>query len=112
MVVKPAKDLWCDYLFLTREMAKFLAKDDLEMFKSLTDQRESLQQLIDDNTEKTYAASSEGRKILGMIRELNTAIAITLNGRYQRGKNIDRMDRAYAGGMAPPIAGNRMNRIG
>jgi hypothetical protein len=111
MVVKSAKDLWCDYLFLTREMAKFLAKDDLEMFDSIMEQRERLQQLIDDNADKQFVASGEGRKIITMIRDINTSISLAINGRYSRSKNQDRLDQAYGGGIAAP-AGARMNRIG
>ncbi|MDT8903918.1 hypothetical protein [Anaeroselena agilis] len=112
MVVKSAKDLWCDYLFLTREMAKFLAKEDLEMFQNLMDQRERLQQLIDDNADNHFAASDEGRKILTLIRDTNTGISLAINGRYSRNKKIDLVDQAYAGGNAPPAAGSRMNRMG
>lgn len=112
MVVKSAKDLWCDYLFLTREMAKFLAKEDLDMFQSLMEQRERLQQLIDDNADKYFAASAEGQKILAMIRDTNASVSLAINGRYSRNKKIDLVDQAYAGGSVLAPAGSRMNRIG
>jgi hypothetical protein len=112
MVVKSAKDLWCDYLFLTREMAKFLAKEDLDMFQSLMEQRERLQQLIDDNADKNFAASAEGRKILAMIRDINAGVTLAINGRYSRNRKLDLVDQAYAGGNVIAPAGSRMNRIG
>lgn len=112
MVVKSAKDLWCDYLFLTREMAKFLAKEDLDMFQSLMEQRERLQQLIDDNADNYFAASAEGQKILAMIRDINASVSLAINGRYSRNKKNDLVDQAYAGGSVLAAAGSRMNRIG
>lgn len=112
MGVQSAKDLWCDYLFLSREMAKFLAKDDLEMFHSIMEQRERLQQLIDDNADKQFAATGEGRKIRTMIRDINAGISLAINGRYSRSKNQDLVDRAYGGGGLTDPSGTRMNRIG
>jgi hypothetical protein len=112
MTVKSAKDLWCDYLFLTREMARFLANDDLDMFHSLLEQRERLQQLIDENADKKFAVSAEGQKMLTMIRDANAGISLAVNGRYSRNKKLDLVDQAYGGGSAFAAAGSKMNRIG
>jgi len=113
MAVMSAKHLWCDYLFLTREMAKFLAKEDLDMFQSLMEQRERLQQLIDDNdADDRFVSSAEGQEVLATIRDINAGLSIAINGRYSRHKKIDLVDQAYAGRSAITTAGNRMNRIG
>jgi len=112
MEAKAAKDLWADYLFLTREMTRFLAKGDMELFAELAGQRERLQQMIENHPDKTFTATEEGRTTLGLIRDLNAALAGTLTGRYNRHKKRDFVERAYAGGAAAAHTGGRMNRRG
>jgi hypothetical protein len=111
MVVKAAQDLWSDYLFLTREMGKFLAKGDMDTFHILIEQRSQLQKLIDDQGDRTFTASAEGRKILGLIRDLDIGLKQGLNSRYHRSKQRDNLERSYAGGMAA-ATGSLMNRKG
>ncbi len=112
MVVKPAQELWSDYLFLTREMGKFLAREDMDTFHALLEQRNKLQKLIDDQGDRTFTASAEGRKILGLIRDLEVSLKQGLHSRYHRSKQRDNLDRSYAGGLAAASTGILMNRKG
>lgn len=63
---------WQDYLFLTREMHKFLLKPDMDLFHALLAQRVTLQKEIQalsaDNQD--YNSSPEGQ---ALIREIQLA---------------------------------------
>ncbi len=112
MVVKPAQDLWSDYLFLTKEMGKFLARGDMDTFDALLQQRDQLQKLIDDQGDRAFTASAEGRKILDLIRDLDIRLKQGLHSRYHRHKQRDNLELSYAGGMAAAATGILMNRKG
>ncbi len=44
---RTAAELWQDYLFLSREMLKFLERKEHELFLELMSQRETVQQMLD-----------------------------------------------------------------
>ena len=110
MVVKPAKDLWSDYLFLSREMVKFLTRQDFDMFFMLADQREQLQGLIDTNMDEGFKQSAEGQNILECIRQENQTITNTLKVLLNRMKQEQTVSQAYDPYNALAAVGRRMNR--
>lgn len=66
--------LWQDYLFLTNEMDRFLAADDLDMFLDLLGQREKLQAALDKTDTSEFKHSPAGRKIFADIVAGNAVI--------------------------------------
>lgn len=106
------QQLWQDYLFLTREMAKFLNRQDFELFEELLSQRENLQAKLDETPDDGFKTSAEGRKILQEInfnnKLLTRRLEILRNGANQQ-QNIT---RAYEAFSASPYIGSRTDRQG
>lgn len=111
MVVKSAQDLWCDYLFLTREMDKFLDRD-MEMFTTIMEQRQQLQEIIDAHSDKSFKTSAEGRKIIAIIRKENDAITRRMNALMHQHQRRETIEQAYAGGAASRPSGGFVNQKG
>jgi hypothetical protein len=74
MAGKPVAALWQDYCFLTKEMHKFLTRQDLDMFNELLNQREKLQALIERTNDPGFRFSPEGQHLLHDIQQDNQAI--------------------------------------
>lgn len=74
METRTLKELWQIYLNVTLEMNKFLAREDVDMFLNLMDQREKLQEAIDNQPADEFRLSPEGQEILGRIRQENLLI--------------------------------------
>lgn len=66
--------LWQDYLFLTKEMDRFLAAGDTDMFLDLLGQREKLQAVLDKTDTRQFKRAPAGRKIFADIAGGNAAI--------------------------------------
>ena len=55
------ENLWKDYRFLTRgNVGRFLARQELDMFYELLDQRQALQAMIEETDDDGYLRSEEG----------------------------------------------------
>jgi hypothetical protein len=92
---KAAQALWQDYLFLTKEMLKFLTKQDLELFYDLMNQRERLQTLIDQTAENGFKLSPEGQSLLSKIQQDNQAIILAMRVRLSSSKRQHQVLEAY-----------------
>ncbi|MGI6091543.1 MAG: hypothetical protein GX348_00295 [Veillonellaceae bacterium] len=103
-----AKRLWNEYLFLTREMAKFLDKQDYDLFFEIMRQRESLQQKIDECTDD-YKKTPEGREVLTSIRAQNQVIMQKLRLFLNQAKQQQSVSQAYDIGGSRPV-GVRFDR--
>lgn len=95
MTTKSTADLWSDYLFLTRQMDKFISKQNYDMFLELARQRESLQELIDQRQDHDYKTTAEGRKILADIKYDNQMIMNKLRIFLNRAKQEETLNQAY-----------------
>ena len=107
MVGKTAETLWQDYRFLTKEMMKFLAKQDLDLFYELMNQREKLQTIIDQTTDDGFKVSSAGRSLLTEIQQDCQTIIDNLQLRRNRSKRQHQVSEAYSG--ANTTAVSQMN---
>jgi len=107
MVGKTAKALWQDYQFLTKEMLKFLAKPDMDLFYELMNQREKLQTLIEQTADPDYKVSPEGRALLNQIKQDNQTIAHNLQLQLSKSKRQHQVTEAY--GAASTTAVSQMN---
>lgn len=100
---RTAEDLWRDYLFLTREMAKFLAREEMEIFHELLEQREQLQTLIEEEPDNGFRASAEGRELLTRIQQENQALMSHFQHTHQKVKHHHQVAQVYAGGNTQPV---------
>ena len=92
---KTAQALWRDYRFLTKEMLKFLAKPDMDLFYELTNQREKLQTLIDQTVDHGFKDSPEGRRLLAEIHQDSQTIIHNLQLRLSSSKRKHQVSEAY-----------------
>jgi len=99
---------WQDYLFLTVEMKKFLSKNDLKMFFTLVEQRETVQLELEKIADKAYYASPEGKKMLLEIQQANQELMKQFNLLFNTMKNRKNISQAYDG--MSSVAGNFINR--
>lgn len=96
MVGKTAENLWQDYQFLTKEMLKFLSKQDMELFYNLMNQREQLQIIIDQTDDCGFKVSSAGQSLLAGIQQDNQYISDNLQLRLNSSKRLHQVSVAYS----------------
>jgi len=92
---KSAQALWKDYRFLTKEMKKFLTKQDMELFHNLMEQRERLQTIINEAEDDGFSVSPEGREMLIEIRKDNQDITNSVQFLLNRSKRQHQVSEAY-----------------
>jgi hypothetical protein len=101
------KELWQNYLFLTREMKKFLFRKELDLFFEIMKQREKVQSLIDTAPDTAYRLTPEGQKLLKSIREDNQDIILVMQQIMYGMKQQHKVTQAYEGGVL--TAGKRLD---
>lgn len=101
------KELWHNYLFLTREMKKFLIRKETDLFFEIMKQREKVQALIDAAPDTAYRLTPEGQKLLKSIRDDNQDIILAMQQMMHRLKQQHNVTQAYEGGA--PVAGKRLD---
>lgn len=101
------QEKWKNYLFLTVEMQKFLIQRELDMFLSLVDQRENLQNEISSLTDDVYYASSAGKKLLNEIQQVDQKMMIAFHTVFSAMKKRENVSHAYEG--MSSFAGNHFN---
>lgn len=95
MAGKSAQDLWQDYYFLTKEMLKFLIKQDMELFYDLMNQRERLQILIEQTADDGYKQSLAGRSLLREVKLESQHILEEMLIRMGKTKRQHQVSKAY-----------------
>jgi len=95
MAEKTAQALWQDYLFLTKEMLKFLDKQDMELFYELMDQRERLQTIIDETPDEGFKLSPRGLSLLTEVEKENQVIFHDLQLKHSRAKRHHQVSEVY-----------------
>ncbi len=97
--------LWQDYCFLTREMASFIARQELDMFYELQDQRLQLQAKIDEAADYSYLQTAEGREMVDELQATDAQIASQLRGSMSRLTQQRKVQRAYHSAYGGPVGG-------
>ena len=104
---KTAEALWQDYQFLTKEMLKFLAQPDMDLFYELMNQREKLQTIIEQTDDDGFKVSRDGRILLRGIQQMNEEITDNMQLLLSRSKRQHQVSEAY--GAASTTAVSQMN---
>lgn len=107
---RTAEALWQDYLFLTKEMLKFLDREDMELFHELMDQRERMQSIIDETPDNGFRVSSQGRSLLAEIAKENQVLMNSFQTAHQRVKKHHQVAEAYGGVSQSPVSQRTWNR--
>ena len=97
MADKTASELWQDYRFLTKELAKFLTKHDMELFYDLLSQRERLQHIIDKTADAGFKTSPEGRSLLLEISQDSRFLTNYMHSQINKHKQQQQLANAYSG---------------
>ncbi|WP_407307302.1 hypothetical protein [Desulfosporosinus sp. SB140] len=105
MEEKIVQALWQDYRFLTKEMIKFLSKQDMELFYNLMEQRGRLQSKIEHTTDNGFKDSTAGRSMLAEIQQDNQFIIEHLQLRRNRVKKHRQVIDSYGGQALHLLAG-------
>lgn len=92
---KTAPTLWQDYLFLTKEMRKFLDRQDFELFYDLLEQRARLQDLIEEIPDQGFKSSLEGQKLLSEIEQNNQAVLLGMQVKHSKAKHHHQVSEVY-----------------
>ncbi len=100
--------LWEDYLFLTKEMGKFLDQD-MDLFYELMDQRERLQKIIEKVGDESFCLSTPGQQLLQSIQKINQNVTLKLQYIMNNSRNQHNRSNAYDS-LGIDFVGNRMDR--
>lgn len=91
------KLLWQNYRFLTKEMLKFLDKQDMDLFYKLLDQRAELQTQIEAAADDGFKESEEGQKTLAEIQHDDRIMLNHLQMKRHRVNEQRKVIGAYTG---------------
>lgn len=105
----PAR-VWDDYLFLTREIGKFLARQDFAMATELLDQRDRLQGIIEAMPPTGFLGSPEGRELRAAIEKENKTILNKIKLLLNKARQDQTVSQAYDLYGAAQRLGSRMDR--
>ena len=103
------EELWKNYLFLTKEIDKFLTQQDMDMLTELLDQRDKLQTMIEKETQESFAATEAGRQLFQQIQQLNQGITLRLQLLRNQTSQQHSASQAYDS-LGQQMAGMRMDR--
>lgn len=104
MAGKTAQALWQDYCFLTKEMMKFLTKQDMALFYHLVDQRERLQISIGQTADDGFKVSLEGQSLLAEIQQESQEIIHNLQLHINHSKRQHQVSETYSGAGHAPVS--------
>jgi hypothetical protein len=104
-------ELWGDYLFLTREMHKFLVQNNFDMFNNLIGQREKLQKVLGVADSGEFRRSAGGMELFRSIQQENVIIDRELRRRQNGAKKNEQLATAYDVFLPKPV-GRMMDHKG
>lgn len=97
MQPKTAHELWSTYLQLSRELNKFLDRQEQGMVAELLAQRGKLQVMIDEQGDVSFKRSQEGREIISRIRTENQTIERKMRQSFNSARQQRTIADAYDG---------------
>lgn len=103
------KSLWQDYLFITKEIERFLSKKEYDLCFQLMSQRETLQLQLDAATDD-FRLTAEGRQLLSDIRNRNQTILQGMRAVLRVMQQQQSISSAYDGYGGNRPVGNRLDR--
>jgi hypothetical protein len=96
-------NLWQSYRFLTREMAAFIAKQELDMFYELQNQRIQLQEMIDEQGAYGFLRTTEGLELVREVQQTDARISTQLRGAMNRLQQQRQVQNAYHASYSGPV---------
>lgn len=105
-----AEALWQEYSFLSKEMLKFLAKQDMDLFYNLMNQRERLQTLIEQTPDDGFKVSPVGLSLLSETQQDSQTIIQNLQIRLGSSKRHHQVSEAYGAASTTAVSQMKWNR--
>ncbi|MBP2651823.1 MAG: hypothetical protein H6Q74_2648 [Firmicutes bacterium] len=102
---------WQDYLFLTKEIGKFLAQDNVGMILNLLEQRERLQEEIERVEDGEYRNSVEGQQFIRQVGKYNDMLRLHMEKLRNQIEKQQKIAVAYDG-LIQGVRGNQMDQKG
>ena len=114
-VLAEARDLWQRYLMLTRELLKFIDKQDIDTFLAIVPQRGDLIEKMKALPEKQFRETKECKDMIEEIKPLDMQIIYKARSWLNKSRRQNSAVRAYdltgAGAVnAANARGNIFNR--
>lgn len=99
---------WQTYLFLTEEMKKFILRNETDMFYSLLEQRETVQNELAETMNRKYGNESEQRLLLQRVQTANRELLHAFQATFNAMKRKEQVMQSYEGGER--FIGNYLNQ--
>lgn len=94
-VVEDARNLWQTYLSLTKELLKFINKQDIETFLDLVPQRSQLIEKLEALPSKDYLKLDEFKAIAEEIKPMDKEIMYKARAWLTRSRRQNSVVRSY-----------------
>ncbi len=101
-VLRQARDLWKRYLDLTRELLKFIDKEDIDTFMGIVPQRGVLIDRMKALPPNDFRQSEEGRNIIEEIKPMDQQIMYKARAWLNKSRRQNSAVRAY--GISPALS--------
>ena len=109
-VLKQAGILWRQYLVLTKELLKFIDKQDIDTFLSLVPQRGALIERIKALPKNDFRQSEECRQLIEEIKPMDIQIMYKARAWLNRSRRQNSAVKSYNLANTVSQAGNILNK--
>ena len=90
-----AKDIWTNYLALTRELLKFIDQEEIETFTQIVEHRAKLIEKLEELPSHEYRKLDEFKAIAEQIKPLDREIMYKARGWLHKSRRQNSVVRSY-----------------
>ena len=94
-LLKTAKNLWTNYLDLTKELLKFIDRQDIDTFMLIVEHREHLIKKIEELPSHEYCKLKEFKDIAEKIKPMDREIMYKARGWLNKSRRQNNVVRSY-----------------
>ena len=94
-VLREAKNLWEKYLFMTRELLKFIDKQEIDLFMEIVAQRARLIELIEALPSQEYRKLDEFKSIAEKIKPIDREVMYKARAWLNKSRRQNSVVRSY-----------------
>ena len=109
-VLQEARSLWQQYRVLTKELMKFIDKQDIDTFLSIIPQREAVVEKLKALPENGFRESEEGVELIGELVPMDQQIIYKARAWLNKSRRQNSTVQAYRLSPALQSAGNIFNK--
>ena len=94
-ITKTAKNLWTNYLDLTKELLKFIDRQDIDTFMLIVEHRQNIIKKIEELPSHEYRKLQEFKEIADKIKPMDREIMYKARGWLTKSKRQNSVVRSY-----------------